>query len=139
MSISGKYMTCLIGSTVVADNYAWDVDEDAKELDRTVGADNGYGDLDLGVQRATISIKGYMDVATGQYTKVEAGQIISNVHLYRDSADAIPAYTFPLVAVPKSKQGGEVDGKIEWSATFKNKGGYTCVDDAGAGPNLEPG
>lgn len=132
-------MTCTINGIVIADNYAWDVDEEAKELDRTVGANNGFGNLDLGVQRATISIKGYMDVATGQYTKVEAGQIITNLYLYRDSADSYPSYSFPSVAVPKSKQGGEVDGKIEWSATFKNRGSYTSADSYGSGPNTQAG
>jgi hypothetical protein len=128
MSVSGKYMTCKIGTTVIFDNYAWTVDENNKELDRTTGAFNGFGAEDLGIQRARIAIKGYMDVSLGQYTVVSTNTIITNLNLYRDENDTTPAYNFPTAKVFKSSQGGEVDGKIEWTSSINSYGDYTIND-----------
>jgi hypothetical protein len=125
MSISGKFMTCKIGPTVITLNSAWTADEEVKELDRTTGADLGFRNRDGGVQDLRITIKAYYDIATGQYAECEAGTVITNLSLYRDINDAEPAFLIPSCIALKSTQSAEVDGKIEWNAQIAIKGSYT--------------
>lgn len=133
MSFSGKKMEAKIGDVspvFVAGNYAWDAEEEADELDGTTGEDEGYKNPDDGLWGLTVNLKGYMDVAAGEYTPVRRGTLITNLKLYRDKDDATPAFVIPLAKVFRSRQGGEVSGKIEWAATVKAKGAYTYNDPA---------
>ena len=129
MSISGKYLTATIDGTEIFDNYAWDAAESGDELDRTTGAFAGYSATDVGVKSCRVTIKGYMDVTTGQYVAVKVSETnITNLKLYRSSDDATPAFEFPEATIVKSRQGGEVKGKIEWQAEIVNYGEYTAND-----------
>jgi hypothetical protein len=133
VSISGKYMETKIGDVspvFVAGNYGWTVEESADDLDGTTGEDDGYANHYDGVWDAVVNLKGYMDVAAGEYTPVRRGTTISNLKLYRDKDDATPAFTFPSCLVLNSTQGGEVRGKIEWTARIVLKGTYTYADPA---------
>ena len=129
MSTSGMYLTATIGDTEVEleDNNMWRVKESAKELERTTGYDAGFGNVDVGVTRATITLHGWLDLATvagGAFNAIRAGYLAYNLNLYYRSDDTTPAFTFPVVAMIESELGGEVDGQFEWTATAKNKGEY---------------
>jgi len=128
MSVSGKYLTCKINGVVIFDNYGWTVKESAVKLGRTTGRFLGFRATDQGVLGANISIKGYMDVASGQYEPVEAGTIITNLYLYRDQNDTTAAYEFPQANVFDSTQGGEIEGKVEWTSESESYGIYYCND-----------
>ncbi|MBA4191312.1 MAG: hypothetical protein C0467_25295 [Planctomycetaceae bacterium] len=128
MSISGKYLTAKIGTTVITDNYAWDAAEGGQMLGRTTGAFLGKRAEDFGVDELTIIIKGYMDVAAGAYTPVRRGTTITNLRLYRDESDSVPAYDVPVAKVANSRQGAEVEGKVEWQAEIHAYGGWTYND-----------
>lgn len=130
MSISGKYLEAKINGVFISGNYAWTVDESADDLDATTGEDDGYANHHDGVWDATINLKGYMDVAAGEYTPVRRGTVITNLQLYRDKDDDDPAFEFPSCLVLQSTQGGEVRGKIEWSARVVLRGTYTYNDPA---------
>lgn len=130
MSISGKYMEARIGATVVRGNFAWSAEEGAAELDGTTAQDNGFENPDDGLYSLVVNLRGYMDVATGQYVPVRRGTTISNLRLYRNKNDLAPAFDVPVAKVFNSTQGGEVAGKIEWTARVKAKGSYTYNDPA---------
>jgi hypothetical protein len=121
ITISGKYLTASIGGTEIYDNYAWDCDEDGTILDRSTGANAGWRKEDMGLQAAKVTIKGYMDVGSGQYVPVRRGTIITNLKLYRSNGDSLAAFEIAECLVSRSHQGAEVDGKIEWSATLNSR------------------
>ena len=128
MSISGKFITCTIGNVEVEGNYAWEVEEGGDVLDRTVGSDNGAARQDMGVQDCRISIRGYMDVSTGNYIPVRRGTVISNLELFRNDTDTNAAFVIPEALVSRSKQKAEVRGKVEWDCDALANGEYTCND-----------
>jgi hypothetical protein len=127
MSTSGKYLTVASSGVVVYDNHAWRVDASAKELDRSTGAGQGFGDVDAGLRRATITIDAWVDVDTAStvLTDFQEGTVVSGLELYFKDTDATPAYSFPFALVLNSNLGGEVDGQFQFKATLKNKGEYT--------------
>lgn len=131
MSISGKKMEAKIGGVspvFIAGNYAWDASGDVAELGSTTAEDQGFGNRDAGVRNCTVNLKMYMDVALGEFTPVIEGTVITNLKLYRDKDDTVPAFVFPVALVVNARQGGEVEGKIECAATVKNKGSFTYND-----------
>ena len=128
MSISGKYMIATVGDTLVHGNYAWTIEETADELDATTAEDGGYENPDDGVWSSTVNLKGYMNIIDGTYTPVRRGTLITDLRLYRNIDDAEPAFAIPLAKVFTSTQGGEVKGKIEWTAKIKTKGIYEYAD-----------
>jgi len=129
VSISGKYLTCSINGVEIAGNYAWDADEGGDVLDATVGADRGWERENMGVQNLHVTIKGYMDVSTGQYTRVRRGAEITNLELYRHIDDATPAFSVSEALAVRSRQGGEVRGKVEWSCEVHSQGDVVTYND----------
>jgi hypothetical protein len=131
MSVSGKFMQAKIGGmapVAVVGNYAWSAEENAEELDRTEAETEGFEDTDDGVWSLTVNLKGFMDIADGSYTPVRRGTLITDLKLFRDKDDATPAFVIPKAKVYTSTQGGEVKGKVEWTARIKAKGSYTYND-----------
>jgi hypothetical protein len=129
MSISGKYMTFTVGGVEVAGNYAWDADEGGDVLDATVGANNGWEKEDMGVQSLHVTVKGYMDLTDGVYVPIRRGTILSDVEFYRTSADVTPAFAAAEMLAARSRQGGEVRGKIEWNAELHSRGDVVSYND----------
>ena len=127
MSTSGKYLTALGGGVEIVDNHAWRVSAAAKELDRSTGAGGGFGDVDGGLRRATITIDAWVDVdvAATVLTDFQENSIIWDLNLFFKVGDTTPAYAFPIALVVTSELGGEVDGQFQFKATLKNKGIYT--------------
>jgi len=128
MRHTGKFMIAAINGVVISGNYAWTMDENADELDGTTAEDLGFENPSDGVYSGTISLKGYMDIETGNYTVVRRGTQISNLQLFRNVGDPVPAFAIPSAIVLNSTQGGEVRGKIEWTARAKSQGEYTYSD-----------
>ena len=128
MSISGKYLTAMINGVVIQDNYSWSMDEGGDALDRTTGFWNGWEAEDMGVQNGHVSIKGYMDVANGQYIPIRRGTILTNLELFRNQDDATAAFTIAEALVVRSTQGGEIRGKIEWSCEVHSRGEVIAND-----------
>ena len=128
MTHSGKEIEAKIGGMApvfVSGNYAWNMEENADELDGTTGEDAGYENPSVGVYSGVVMLKGYMDIVSGTYTPIRRGTTISNLKLYRDKDDTNPAFSIPSAVVLQSTQGGEVRGKVEWTARIKTKGSYT--------------
>src|SRR5262245_47421418 len=116
MSVSGKFMSCTINGVEIFDNYAWTAEEGGDVLERTAGRHQGKEAEDMGVENCHVTIRGYMDVELGQYVPVRRGTIITNLRLFRDRGDSTPAFDIPEALSVRSKQGGEVKGKVEWDA-----------------------
>lgn len=108
MSISGKYLTVKIGTTVVAGNFDWSVDETADKLEGTTGANNGRGKKDPGVIDCVARFRLYLDVTAGTYTALRAGAAITNLKLFLVAASTNPAYAFTAFNVFSSKLAGQV-------------------------------
>lgn len=127
MSTSGKYLTVKSSGVEMEDNHAWRVSAAVKELDRSVGAGNGFGDVDAGLRRATVSIDCWVDIDTAStvLTDFQEGAIIADLNLYYRRDDGVPAYEFPIALVVTSELGGEVDGQFQFKATIRNKGQYS--------------
>lgn len=130
MSISGKYLTVAIGDNELAGNYGWTAEEGGDVLDRTVGADGGKEREDMGVENCHITIKLYLDIATGQPSLVKRGTVLNSLKLYRNRDDATPAFDIPEALVVRRTQGGEVRGKMEVSCEIHTQGDYTENDAA---------
>jgi hypothetical protein len=127
---TGAFMEAKVGGMApvfLAGNYAWDVDEQADDHEGTTGEDAGFENGCTGVKVAVITLKGWMDIAAGEYVPVQAKTIITNLKLYLDEASTVN-WTFPVAEVITSKQGGTVKGKVEWSATVRSRGSYTYAD-----------
>jgi hypothetical protein len=130
-TISGKYLTVYLDGVELRSNYAWTAEEGGDVLDRTVGADLGYENEDMGVQNLHVTIKLYLDIATGEPSRVRRGTVLENLALYRNVEDAIAAYELPLALVVRRTQGGEIRGKMEVSCEVHSKGPYTDNDPIG--------
>jgi hypothetical protein len=131
MSISGKYLTAKIATAIIVGNYSWTVEEGADILDRTVGADLGHENEDLGVDFTHVTIKGYMDVAAGAYIPIRRGTIITALNLYRDIADTTAAFAISSALVVRSRQSAEIRGKVEFECEVHSKGSVVTYDDPG--------
>lgn len=128
MSISGKALQAQIDGIFVHGNFSWQIEEDGDELDGTTAESGGFEDPEIGVYKGRITLKGYMSVIDGTYTPVRRGTVISDLKLFRDITDAVPAFDIPSAISLRSNQGGEVRGKVEWGATIATKGQYTYND-----------
>lgn len=131
-TISGKKLTAKLNATVIAGNYAWSVDEGGDVLDKTVGADNGWENEEMGVQNLHGTIKLYLDIATGAYATVRRGTILAQLKLYRALADAQPAFSITSALVTKSTQGAEVKGRFEVTIEFHSQGDVVTANEPGA-------
>ncbi|WP_439626023.1 hypothetical protein [Gemmata sp.] len=133
---SGKYLTVRLGNMspiAMPDNFAWSVDDDVKELERTVGADNGFGNVDGGVRRAAIQISFYVDISDVAtiVTDCQPDNVLEYLKLYYRKDDAAPAYTFDEALVLKASLGAEVDGQFLLKVSLKNKGTFSVADPEG--------
>jgi hypothetical protein len=130
MSVSGKFLTAKIGSTVIVGNYGWTVRESAEKLDAVTAADAGKNRKDFGVEEAHITLKLLLDITSGAYAPVVMGTQITNLKLFRNASDVNPAYDFPTVRIFDSTQGAEVRGRFEVTAEGENVGTYTRNEPA---------
>ncbi len=131
MAISGKYAEAKIGGMApvyISGQYSWSIEETAQELDATTAEDDGYSNTEDGVWSATVELSGYLDLADGDYTSIRRGTLISNLKLYIDKDDATASFVFPTAKVFRSTMSAEVNGRVEWRATIKNKGSYTFTE-----------
>ncbi|MBA4192479.1 MAG: hypothetical protein C0467_31305 [Planctomycetaceae bacterium] len=129
--ISAKLIEAKIGDVspvFIPGNQAWSVTEKAAELEGETGEDEGYENPDDGLWGATIELRCFMDTVTGEYVAIRRGTLITNLKLYRDKDDTLPAFVFPLCKVFTSTQGGETKGRVEVTATIRSKGPYSCND-----------
>jgi hypothetical protein len=99
VSVSGKFLTCKIGTAVIVGNFGWTVREKFERLDAITAADAGANRRDFGVGEAAITLRLLIDCTTGKYEPIVAGTEITTLKLYRQSTDTSPAYTFPIARV----------------------------------------
>jgi hypothetical protein len=125
MAISGKKLSVDVNGTTLLGVVSWRVREAADELDASSAASGGYNDVEAGFIGATIEIRGWFDILTGDYTPIRAGTTLTNLELFRDITDVTAAFTFASALVVSSDQGAENRGRFEINATVKNKGSYT--------------
>jgi hypothetical protein len=71
-----------------------------------------------------------MDIVTGNYAAVRRGTIITNLELFRIDGETTPAFSVPQALVVRSKQSGEIRGRVEWQAEIHSRGTYTYNDPA---------
>ena len=129
MSVSGKYLTALHSGGTLSDIYGWTAEETGDVLDRTTGSFNGFEAEDMGVFGLHITAKGYMDVTTGSVNAIRRGTLLTDLQLYRDINDAVPAYACTEALVVRFTQGGEVRGKMEWTAEIHSRGDVITYSD----------
>lgn len=129
MSVSGKYLTASHSGGTLSDIYGWTAEETGDVLDRTTGSYNGFEAEDVGVFGLHITTKGYMDVATGSVNSIRRGTLLTDLQLFRDINDATPAYACTEAIVVRFTQGGEVRGKIEWTAEIHSRGDVITYSD----------
>lgn len=99
MSISGKFLTAKINTTVIAGVHEWTVNETADRLEATTGADGGRGKKDVGVIDTTVRIVFYFDITTGEHLFIAAGTTITTLKLFADGAAVTPLYSFTTAKV----------------------------------------
>lgn len=129
MSISGKHMSAFVNGAEVPGSYSWNAEEVGDVLDATVGSDGGWEREDMGVQGLHVTVKAYLDISTGSYTAYRRGTILTDVDLYRHIEDATPAFSVSEALVVRSRQGGEVRGKLEIEFEFHSRGDVVTVND----------
>lgn len=130
MSISGAYLSAKIGSTEIEGVMEWTAEEEVEELDRTGGADQGFGNRDAGVKDLTVTMRLFQDTTTGDYATIKAGTTITNLRLRRVAADTNPAFDIPSALVLRSSTAVKTRGGIYVDVTAKNRGSYTTNDPA---------
>lgn len=108
MSISGKFLSCSIGATVIAGAHEWSVAEVGDRIEATTGATSGRGKKDVGVIDCRIRIVLYLDVTAGIFTTMRAGTTLSSLKLFAVSTATNPLYTFTTVNVFESTVRGQV-------------------------------
>ena len=131
-TISGKYLAVVIGNVVIVGAQEWTCRETTDQLDGTTGADQGYENDDNGLVRAEIDIMLVQNLASGIYAAVRAGTLLTNLKLYRTSADNQPAFTIPLAKVYESTNAGKVRDRFTTAVKARSKGPYSGTDP-GAG------
>lgn len=72
------------------------------------------------------------NLASGIYAAVRAGTLLTNLKLYRTSADNQPAFTIPLAKVYESTNAGKVRDRFTTAVKARSKGPYSGTDP-GAG------
>ena len=131
MSISGKKLTCLVDGVELSDNYEWSADEGADMLDRTCGKHGGHEFEDAGVEHHHYTVKGYLDIATGEVGRVRQGTLLTDVQLYVDLDDPTPIYVLTDAIVARFSLGGQVKGKFEYTAEIHSRGDAVVYTDPG--------
>lgn len=127
MSISGKYLTATVGGTAIDGTHSWEADHQVDDLDATVGNDGGFTDTDAGCESLSVRVQFYFDLTTGAAAGLRPGTELTNVNLYRVASSDL-AYTIPTAIVVGRTFSAQVRGRLEVTATIKNKGTFTYTD-----------
>jgi hypothetical protein len=127
MSMSGAYLSVTIGASpaVLSATQEWTFEEESEELDRTAGADEGYGNRDGGVLDATVTMRMFFDTSTGTMVPVRARTVLTDLMLYSHQDNPTPDVEMPSALVVRASKPVKVRGGCYIDVTAKNKGAYT--------------
>lgn len=126
MSISGAYLEASINGVAVNGLHEWEADDSGGDvLDATHGGTGGSTDTDVGCKDLRVTLRMIFDVADGIDVDLRFGTILTSVLLYRHQGDSSPAYELPSAIVVGKPTTVPVRGRIEMTATIKNKGAFT--------------
>ncbi len=129
--ITGKYLVAKINGVLIQNIFKWNAEEGGDVLDATVGTDLGFEFEEMGVENCHITTTLYLDIVNGVYSNVQRGIIMTNLQLFRNIADTVPAIQAPLALAIRSGQGAEVRGKFEVPVEIHTLGQYVTNDPAG--------
>lgn len=125
MSISGRALSAVIGSTTIGGVHEWSAEETAEKLDSTTAANSGYATADFGVLELAVTLTLYLDVTTGAYSIVRRGTTITNLKLFLDKDATNPAFLIPSFKVFESSIRGTVRDRVIVSVRGFSQGSYT--------------
>jgi len=125
MSITGKFIAANGSAQTIGGVYSAHADATVEKLDRTTAPDGGFGISDAGVADLTVDIKGYIDVGASAYSPVYPGALVSNMSIPVTANGTVHLLDLPLGLAVKFSTGGEIRGKLEFSAQVVNKGTFT--------------
>lgn len=124
-SVSGKYLACTINGTELDGLHDWEADDGGTpELDRTAGKDRGYTNRDVGPFDLVVRLRLYFILGVSNTIPIQTGTIITDLALFRDVDDAVPAYFLPEAIVTSKPSRAAVAGRLEVDATVKNRGPF---------------
>lgn len=128
MSISGKFITAMIGGENISGVQQWTAEDSAQELDGTTAEDGGYAHPDDGVASLSVSMELVIDITEGSITPISRGTLISDLQLFADINSTDPIYAVPQFKVFSSAPRGEINGRFTYSVRGKSVGAYTLND-----------
>ena len=134
MSVSGKFLTATVGSANVNGTHEWSAQETADRQEATTGADRGRGRKDGGVIDTKVSVTFYLDIATGQFTFVRTGTILTDVKLFADIDSATPLYELGTAEVFDFQIRGQVRGQMIATCELEAKGDVVTALNANGNP-----
>jgi hypothetical protein len=129
--ITGKYLVAKLNGVLIENVFKWNAEEGGDVLDATVGTDLGFEYEEMGVENCHVTTTLYLDIVNGVYSNVQRGTVLTNLQLFRNVADTVPALLIPFALVVRSGQGAEVRGKFEVPCEIHSQGPYTTNDPQG--------
>lgn len=131
-TISGKYFKARLGNTIVYGMTRGEIDDGGDELDATDAESGGFGEVDIGVYQASITLSGTCKVGNGigPFPKLRRGTFLTNLKVYARGTQG-SYWNVGNALVLRCRQSGETRGRVEFSADCKTNGSYeyTNVDD----------
>lgn len=125
MAITGKYLSCAIGTTNIAGVQGWTATEDVAKLDGQTGNHAGFSANEPGGITLSITMDLIQDITSGVYSTISAGTTISNLKLYRNANGTSIAFDVPSFVVFNSEQKGAVRDRFTVRVSGEAYGSYT--------------
>lgn len=122
MSISGKFLTAQADGVDISGTHEWSVQETSDRHEATTGQDRGRGRKDGGVVDTKAMCKFYLDIATGQFTRLRTGTILFDVRFFADIDSNVPLYEFDEAEVFDFQVVGQIRGTMICTCELEAKG-----------------
>src|SRR5258708_3857979 len=129
MATTGKYLTSAINGVDVAGTHEWSVEEVGDRLDRTVGADQGRGNPEVGVIDTKITIKFYFDITAGVINFIRTGVVLADLSLFADGNSGTALYTIDLAIVLRIMTQGRIRDQWVVTAEIEAQGDVVAAFD----------
>lgn len=125
MSVSAKYITCILNGFEVEGLTGVDADDSGTDrLDATSAKYGGYTATDTGCFDLDLNITLLTDLADGPFLNIQVGTLLEEVYVRREPEEEPPMYYLPLARVVSKPQRAEIRGRLEVTCRVKNHGPY---------------
>lgn len=131
--ISGKFLSASADGTNIDGTHEWSCEEVADKIDGTTGSDQGRGNPECGVIDTSITVAFYLDIVSGQWTRLRTGTILESMELFADINSATPTYSIGLATVGKIHSRVQVRDKYIITADVWAQGDVVTANEP-AGP-----